>query len=137
MEVWKDIIGYESLYQISNKGNVKSKERVIIYNNGKSVFYKSKERKPSISEYRKIALSKNNSVKLFKISRLVAIHFLPKNLNRNVVNHKDYNKFNDDVENLEWVSNSENIIHSNKRNNKLIGIFFDKKEINGAVMFTD
>lgn len=131
-EIWKDIVGYEGLYQISNFGNVKSLDRVVKYCNNKTYVYKSKIRKPSVSEYRLIALSKNGLVKMVKISRLVALHFLETDSNRKIVNHKDFNKHNDNIENLEWVSYSENSIHSFKRQNKLRGIFYDKKRLKWA-----
>jgi hypothetical protein len=128
MEIWKDIIGYEDYYQISNYGNIKAKERIVLYSNGIKTRYPSKIRKPSLSEYRMIALSKNGVTKVFKISRLVALHFIEIDKSRNVVNHKDFNKHNDNVLNLEWVTNSENVLHSNNRNKKEIkGIFFDIK----------
>lgn len=126
-EIWKDIIGYENIYQVSNLGNIKSLDRIVKYSNGKIYKYKGKLRNPSISEYRLIALSKNNKVSMVKISRLVAIHFIKKDNKRNIVNHKDHNKLNDCVDNLEWVNHSENSLHSSNRHNKLRGIFYDKK----------
>lgn len=126
MEEWKQILGYEGYYEISNFGNVRSMKRCVTYQNGVTVRYKSKERKPSISDYRIIALSKDGLIKLCKISRLVAIHFIETDNKRTIVNHKDYNKHNDHYSNLEWVNNSENIIHSNIRNKKSqTGIFYD------------
>ncbi len=132
MEKYIDIIGYETHYQISNKGNVKSKDRVVKYSNGNTVNYKGKKRKPSISEYRMIALSKNSKVVLKKISRLVAIHFIDNPENKKVVNHKDGNKLNDDVANLEWSTHSENSLHSfekglSKKKNKVSGVFFEAR----------
>ena len=62
MEKWKNIKGYENYYQISNAGNIRSKDRIIINSKGRKSRYKSKERKPSFSEYRLIALSKNGIV---------------------------------------------------------------------------
>ena len=82
MEEYKDIIGYEDYYQISNYGNVRSKDRVVKYKDGRTIRYSGKQRKPSHSEYRMIALSKDGKVKLKKISRLVAIHFIDKTENK-------------------------------------------------------
>ena len=130
-EMWKDIPNYEDYYQVSNYGNVRTKERLITNVNGKKNLYKSKERKPSISDYRMIALSKKGFVKMFKISRIVATLFVDgRNAVRKIVNHIDGNKHNDFYKNLEWCSYSENAIHASnlyKRYDKNIGVFFDKK----------
>lgn len=132
-EIWKDVPFYEDYYQVSNYGNVRTKDRVIENIEGKKIFYKSKDRKPSISEYRMIALSKNGYVKMFKISRIVASLFVDgRSEIRKIVNHIDGNKHNDFYKNLEWCSYSENAIHAfdsnlNKRKNKTTGVFFDKK----------
>jgi hypothetical protein len=132
MEKWKNIKGYENYYQISNAGNIRSKDRIIINSKGRKSRYKSKERKPSFSEYRLIALSKNGITKVFKISRLVAIHFIEKKDGKGIVNHIDGNKYNDNVSNLEWCSYSENAIHSfdkglSKSKNKIRGVFFEER----------
>jgi hypothetical protein len=132
-EIWKDIPNYEGYYQVSNFGNVRTLERIIKNKKGKEIKYKSKLRKPSLSEYRMIALCKNGNVKVFKISRLVCILFVNgKNDLNNIVNHKDGNKYNDVYTNLEWSNNSENIIHAydnnlNKCKNKIRGVFFEKR----------
>ena len=132
MEKWKKIKGYEGYYMISNYGNIKSESRQVRYSNGRIVNYKSKIRKPSVSEYRLIALSKNGNTKMFKISRLVASHFLKAKKDKNVVNHIDGNKHNDFHKNLEWCTTSDNNIHafesglSNKKN-KVSGVFYEKR----------
>lgn len=131
MENWKDIKGYEGYYQVSNLGRIKSLKRTVCYSNGKSVTYAEKIRKSSNSEYRLIALSKDGNVKMFKISRIVANHFLNKVEGKYIVNHIDGNKHNDHVENLEYVTTSENIIHAFEngliqKKNKISGIFYDE-----------
>ena len=98
-EIWHDIEGYEGLYQISNKGRVKSlkwgKERIL---------------KPGItgSGYLKVLLCKNGMIKHIKIHRLVANAFITNPENKPQVNHKDENKFNNSVNNLEWSTAKEN-----------------------------
>lgn len=106
-EIWKDIPGYENKYQISNLGRVKSFEN----NKGK---YRELIRKPRINKqgYYYLGLWKHSKAKTFKIHRLVAQIFIPNPENKICVNHKDGNKLNNNVNNLEWVTYSENTIHA-------------------------
>ena len=101
-EVWKDVKNYEGLYQISNLGNVKrisSGKRLKPYNR---------------KGYIRVALSKDDTTKHIDIHRLVAQAFIPNPENKPEVNHKDENKLNNEVSNLEWVTRKENIKHSIK-----------------------
>ena len=99
-EIFKDIEGYEGLYQISNFGNVKS------LGNGKSNNYNlCKERilKHDIMHgHPRISLSKNGKSKHFFVHRLVAFAFIPNPNNYPIINHKDEIKTNNNVDNLEW-----------------------------------
>lgn len=104
MEVWKDIKDYEGLYQVSNTGKVKS-----IRTNGKLL--KLHEDKGG---YLIAYLYKKSKYKCFKIHRLVANAFIPNQEEKRTVNHIDGNKKNNSVNNLEWATHSENIIHANK-----------------------
>jgi uncharacterized protein YerC len=101
-EIWKDIVGYEGLYQVSNLGNVKS-------------FNKNKLMKIGFHQdgYNRLWLSKENKSKGFLLHRLIAIHFIPNPNNLPEVNHKDANKLNNSIGNLEWCSHSENMAHAN------------------------
>jgi len=131
-ELWKDIKGYEGYYQISSLGNVRSLDRVVTYNNGRTAKYKGSMRSPSVSDYRLIALSKDGKVSVKKISRLVAEHFLFKIEGKDIVNHIDGNKKNDCVVNLEWCTLSENSIHAfennlSSRKNKVSGVFYEQR----------
>lgn len=100
-EIWKDISGYEGLYQISNLGRVKSFRC-------SSKFGKPTEfiLKPSLinSGYGVVTLYSNEKKRKFQIHRLVATAFLPNPLDFPCVNHKDENKLNNCVENLEWCT---------------------------------
>lgn len=101
-EIYKDIDGYAGFYKISNLGNVKSLK-------GKTErFLKQYKDK---NGYLHVSLSKNGHLKTFQVHRLVCLHFIENNT-KLVVNHKDGNKSNNILENLELVTPQENIIHS-------------------------
>jgi len=106
-EIWKDIKGYEGLYQVSNFGRVKSlKFKPKVLKNVTNYGY-----------YPTIYLFKNNQMKMFKIHRLVAKIFIDNPNNFPCVNHKDGQKTHNNVTNLEWVTIKKNNIHAIK--NKL------------------
>lgn len=118
-EVFKDILGYEGLYQISNYGRVKSLKRKNIFYCGLRKEYAErpvKEKILSISKsnrgYLQVCLTKNGKYKTFLVHRLVAQTFIPNPLNKLTVNHIDGNKENNCVNNLEWATSSENIKHA-------------------------
>lgn len=102
-EIYKDIEGYEGLYQISNKGNVKS----FVDNNGVA---REKVLKLCINcrGYLKVVLCKNKTRKNYAVHRLVANAFLPNPQNLPCVNHKDECKTNNVVTNLEWCTQKYN-----------------------------
>jgi hypothetical protein len=122
-EIWKDIMGYEGLYQISNLGRVKSLIKNII---NKSI--KNKQ------GYLSVTLCKNNIRKTYRNHRLAGIHFIEVDMGliENLeINHKDGNPQNNNIRNLEWINKRENNSH-NKLNkvytSKFIGVFW--REIN-------
>lgn len=112
VEEWRDIQGYEGLYQVSDWGNVKSVERYVRNGNG---FRKVRERilKTFLAgdekEYHYVKLYKNNDRKPFTIHELVAMAFIPNPYNKPEIDHIDTNKKNNNVENLRWVTHSENM----------------------------
>lgn len=113
MEQWKDIVGYESYYQISNYGNLRSKDRLVISKNNSLALKKGRLKKPSMANnYFLAMLSKEHIPKAITIHRLVAMHFIENPMNKKEINHKDGNKQNNHVDNLEWVTRSENSQHS-------------------------
>lgn len=102
-ENWKDVFGYEGLYQVSNLGRVKS------LGNGK--IRKEKILKPTNNGrgYLIVHLSKEGKMKNYRVHRLVASSFIPNdNLLKTDVNHKDENPANNRVENLEWCTKAYN-----------------------------
>lgn len=96
-EIWKDINGYEGLYQVSNLGRIKSLPK---FHQGERIL---KERIDRYG-YLYIGFFKNKVKKYYKIHRLVAEAFIPNPKELPCVNHKDENKTNNNVENLEWCS---------------------------------
>ena len=104
-EIWKDIKDYEGLYQISNLGNVKS----LIRSSTNAIIMKPKL---STSGYYSVMLYKDGTHKTFYVHRLAALSFIPNPDNKPQVNHKDGNKLNNTLENLEWVTISENQKHA-------------------------
>jgi hypothetical protein len=113
-EIWKDISGYEGLYQASTLGNVRSVDRNVIYKNGVVATHRGKILKPKMSgnDYLHLTPSKGNVAKKEYVHRLIALTHCSNPNNLPFVNHKDGNKLNNCADNLEWVSRSENCIHS-------------------------
>lgn len=104
IEIWKSVVGYEGLYEVSNLGRVKSFPR-----NG--TIKDEKILKPFIDKLgrKNVFLSKNNKRKRFRIHRLVAEAFIPNPHNYPIINHKDENPSNNFVDNLEWCDHSYNV----------------------------
>ena len=96
-EVFRDVPGYEGLYKVSNYGEIYSVQR----NGTKGGIMKTPVGK---NGYLHVSLSKNNKSKSFDIHRLVALTFIPCPKELNIVNHKDENKLNNSVSNLEWCT---------------------------------
>lgn len=115
-EIWKDIHGYEGLYQVSNLGNVKSLHygKKTDHLNWKNQPPRLLRQKVSTSGYLRVELYRPDSRKNFYVHRLVALAFIPNCENKNEVNHIDGNKLNNNADNLEWVSRSENQVHALK-----------------------
>ena len=116
-EIWKNIKGYEGLYQISNLGNVRSVPRIIDSQfKGKpikrEVYEKILKKSSTKFGYDYVCLSKDGKTKKYKIHRLVGEHFIPNLENKRTINHIDGNKHNNTVENLEWATYKENQQHA-------------------------
>lgn len=142
-EIWKDVKGYKGIYQISNFGRVKSLARFIIVKNHKR-FLKEKMIKTNIDiyGYEYFIMNKNCHKKHCKIHRLVAETFLENPFNYTMINHKDENKQNNNVNNLEWCNAKYNLNYGNRskkymkpvamidlNTNKIIKIFKSLKDV--------
>lgn len=123
-EEWKDIKGYKGKYQVSNTG------KIISLNYHRSG--KSKELIPNKPKkgYPYVGLCNGGKIKSLKIHRLVAEAFIPNPGNKPFVNHKDGNKHNNNVNNLEWVTALENNLHMYHVLNKhpMSGYRYDKNK---------
>ena len=111
-EIWKDVVNYEGFYQISNLGNVRTVEHITT--NGH--LRKGKDRKPFISwkGYKIVGLCKYGKIKAFPVHRLVALAFIPNPNDYPMINHKDENPLNNNVENLEWCDAKYNNTYGNR-----------------------
>lgn len=115
-EIWKDIKDYEGLYQVSSLGRIRS----LMKSSGGSLYARKtplirKLQYNAVTGYIQVGLNKwqggGRIAKLYRVHRLVAIAFIVNQYNLKEVNHKDGNKKNNNVENLEWTSREENIRH--------------------------
>lgn len=118
---WKNVVGYENLYLVSDTGIIKAlkkvrgmpcqwdgvknkgsriyPEKIMIYQTDKDGYFRVKLFKESIAQH-------------YRVNRIVAIAFIPNPENKPLVNHKDGNKQNNSVSNLEWATNRENLDHA-------------------------
>lgn len=106
-EVWNDIKGFEGYYQVSNLGRVRSLDRYVKHSSGGKQLVKGKvliQYERGKTGYMCVRLSKNNEITNYNVHRLVAEAFIPNPLNLPCVNHKDEDKTNNHVDNLEWCT---------------------------------
>jgi len=120
-EIWKFVVGYEGLYEISNFGKIRSVNRIINHSSGGTRLYPGKILSPSTDKdgYLHIHLSKEGKLKYFRIHRLVYHAFkgeLPKE-----IDHKDRNKLNNNIKNLRPATNSLNQGNREAPKNNLSG----------------
>ena len=109
-EIWKSVVGYEKLYEVSNLGNVRSIERYVKYTKWKTGTHFQLRKQKLLKQvkmkngYIRVEISDNGNHKLQLVHRLVAQAFIPNPNNYSQINHIDCNKENNCVDNLEWCS---------------------------------
>lgn len=114
LEEWRDVLGYEGFYQVSNLGRVKSIDRKVLHGNRYYKKQKGMILKGSIknSGYHTVILSKGGILQNQLVHRLVAIAFIDNTEKKNYVNHKNLIKTDNNISNLEWVTAKENALHA-------------------------
>lgn len=120
-EIWKDIKGFEGIYQVSNLGRVRSLDRIVKIKSRWGCmterFYKGRVLSPGTDTkgYKFVNLKKDGQNSECRIHRLVALAFVPGNFEGAVVNHKDENRENNIPDNLEWITFADNLNYGTAR----------------------
>lgn len=125
---WKDVPGYEGLYQVSEEGQVRSLPR-----NGTVNYIKDKAQMTDKDGYKVVKLRKNNKPKMVKVHRLVALAFIERIDKKNIVDHINGLRSDNRVDNLRWVTARENVLFGKMsrpaikvtqiKDGKVIGVF--------------
>lgn len=110
-EIWKDVVGYEGYYEVSNLGNVRSVDREIVKSDGVVQPRRARAMAKSLNTdgYLTVKLSKDGKSERIAVHRLVALAFIPNPNRLSDVNHIDFDRTNSRVDNLEWISHKENV----------------------------
>lgn len=122
-EIWKPIPNYEGLYEASNLGNIRSVNRTMNINNivtsnrepyslTRNIAGQTLKKRENVDGYYIVDLSKNGVVKRWRVHRLVAMTFIDNPDNKPHINHKDSNRKNNCIDNLEWCTSKENNHHA-------------------------
>lgn len=132
-EIWKHIEGYESIYQISNYGNVKSLKRNVWHTrHGHITLQERMKAFTTTKEGRKLVSLSNEGInKTFVVHKLVAKAFIPNPLNLDCVTHKDGDNSNNYFKNLEWITMRDSAFlreNKNIRTSKHIGVYYEKNK---------
>lgn len=129
VEIWKNIDGYEGLYQVSNCGRVRSFDRWVIGKSNSKRLMKGRIMKliKDSKGYLHVQLCKNGKINCYLVHRLVAQAFLDNPNNLPIINHRDECKTNNVVENLEWCTASYNMNYNDGQKRRGV------KKINGKL----
>lgn len=115
MEEWRDVVGYEGIYEVSNKGRVRTKEGKTTYTemHGTRVWkQRILKQKVSKDNNHRVSLWKDGKERTWLVHRLVAFAFIPETEGKEYVNHINGDRYNNSVENLEWCNHVENNNHA-------------------------
>ena len=114
MEIWKNVFGFENQYEVNKSGDVRRKQAETIYKDGRVAHFSNNilKQSPNKKGYMRVYLSKNSKKYTKTVHRIVAETFILNPENKRTVNHKDCNKLNNSVDNLEWATNLENMQHA-------------------------
>lgn len=118
MEIWKDIKGYEGLYQVSNLGRIKRLPKLLTRRDGRCIYYKEHMITCNVAKmgyYMFDLIKYGYGRKRVYLHRIVAEAFIPNPYNLPCINHKDENKLNNSIENLEWCTYKYNNTYGNNR----------------------
>lgn len=144
MEIWKEVVGYEGLYEVSNYGRVLSLPRLKYgrtSKDGQQTVYRTKKKllSPKVDKdgYLSVTLTDPDGNRAMRrVHRIVAIAFIDKPEGKDVVHHKDENVKNNSVHNLAWVTNKENLSASDVFGKlaKIHGVPIVQKDTDGNVL---
>lgn len=115
MTEWKDVTGYEGIYEASTDGQIRTKEGKTTYTEKHGIRkWKSRVLKQKVGKDKchRVSLWKEGKEKTWLVHRLIALTFLEKPINKDYVNHMDGNRSNNLLENLEWCNHTENNNHA-------------------------
>ena len=108
-EIWKDVVGYEGLYEVSNLGRIRSLDRVVAHHTAGTAVRKGKMRCLSFDgNYLNVSLSRDGKTVTRRVHRVVAEAFIPNPNNYSDVDHIDCNKLNNHIDNLRWCTSADN-----------------------------
>jgi HNH endonuclease/NUMOD4 motif len=114
-EMWRPVVDWEDLYEVSNMGHLRSLPRVVSYRDGRVRSFSAGVRSVRMNratKYVQVCLHRDNIATQSYVHRLVALAFVPNPANKKCVNHLDGNRSNNVHTNLEWCSHAENIRHA-------------------------
>jgi hypothetical protein len=132
VEIWRDVVGFEGFYKVSNLGNVKSLDRIVVPTNRDNYLREGKRLTKTIDSfgYERVGFTLNSKTVNKKVHRLVSETFIDNPYNYPHINHIDGNKANNHYSNLEWCTSSQNSIHAFKTGLRVAPIYNREEENN-------